>query len=300
MRPPETILVSRALVEEFAGMEPCPGDRPLRQSRLEAYDRINKAGELRTVTWASALCEETNYTYRVNGKHTSTLLSRLPALPPVYVTVERYVVTSLTDVAALYNTFDSRLAARDTRDINSAVAKTIPELRDLPDVHLRLAVSAAAFHADASHGARLTAADKAELLITRIGFALWLREVVPGNRHGMSMNNNRHLLRVAVAQAMLATYDRAPDKATEFWSLVRSESDANPESVTRQLARYLTRAVTAGGNTGAARRNRRGEDRKVAGNTEMYVKCLRGWNAWRSGTATNFKFSSADPLPVAL
>lgn len=74
---PRTVLASRNLVSEFVNMDPAPYDRPLSEKRLQVYEHILRNGEFRTVTWASCLCLETNNTYRVNGKHTATLLSKI-------------------------------------------------------------------------------------------------------------------------------------------------------------------------------------------------------------------------------
>ena len=42
------------------------------EMRLGVYEKVARAGGFRPVQWASADCDETGSTYRVNGKHTAT------------------------------------------------------------------------------------------------------------------------------------------------------------------------------------------------------------------------------------
>lgn len=295
MKAPETRLVSPGLVDEFCGMEPAPHDRPLSERRMAVYARILAAGEFRPVVWASAACVETNCVYRVNGKHTSLMLSRVlqaggKSPPELYVTVERYQCDKLADVASLYNTFDSNIAQRTTRDINLAFAASVPGLGDVPDKYIHSTISAAAFHHDDKNGQGLTAAERAELLLDHVGFAKWLTDTIQlDNSRGI--NNTRHLLRQASINAMMSTYNRGPGKAREFWSLVKNETAPTPDHPTRVLARYLVRVVSAGGNSQS------GAGKIIAGMREQYVKCLHAWNAWRKGEKTTLNYHAKAPIP---
>jgi hypothetical protein len=108
---PVTQRVTKKLAAEFAEMDPAPRDRPLSERRLSVYRSLWSRGLFRPCTWARAYCAETGGLYRVNGKHTSTLLAGLSEIPEFYVTVEDYQCDTLEDVAHLYGTFDSRLPA---------------------------------------------------------------------------------------------------------------------------------------------------------------------------------------------
>src|SRR4051812_22803639 len=103
---PKTQKVTKALAKAFVDMEAAPHDRPLSERRLQVYEKLLYMGEFRPVTWASAYCVETGETYRVNGKHTSIMLSGLEVLPDFFVTIEEYECDTLQDVAKLYSTFD--------------------------------------------------------------------------------------------------------------------------------------------------------------------------------------------------
>lgn len=286
---PRTILANPGLVDEFVRMEPAPYDRPLSERRMMIYERILAQGAFRPVVWASATCYETNATYRVNGKHTSLLLSRLTKLPDFYVTVERWGCDTLQDVGNLYNTYDSSLATRNASDINMAFAATIPGLRGIPGKLINYTVSAAAYLKwNESEIRKVSPAERAEELLDRHDFTIWLRDIITST-NTERQSNSRPILRTPVVTAMMATYDRAPNVAKEFWTEVREESAPKKDDPTRVLARYLVRAVLQGG--------RGTTTRQVVGFREVYVKCLHAWNAYRSGESTALQYYANAPIP---
>lgn len=291
---PRTVLASASLVKEFTEMEPAPHDRPLSERRLQVYERILNNGEFRPVTWASVLCRETGTTYRVNGKHTSLLLSLRKPIPEFHVTVERYAADTLTDVANLYNTFDSSVASRSARDVNAAFAATVPALRDIPLRTITTCVTALALNKwPAAELRAVSQAERAEELLDNQDFVEWVAGVVPSTQG--SVNHTRHLGRVPVVRAMLVTFRKNKAGADKFWRAVRDESAPDRDDPTRVLARYLVRSVIAGGSGRGMAANK-----KLVDSRELYVKCLHGWNAWRSGESTNLNYypRAADPKVV--
>lgn len=101
---PKTQKVTKALAKQFAEMDAAPHDRPLSERRLQVYTRLLNEGQFRPVAWTLATCRETGGTYRINGKHTSVMLSNLEDIPEFYVTIEEYSCDTLEDVARLYAT----------------------------------------------------------------------------------------------------------------------------------------------------------------------------------------------------
>jgi hypothetical protein len=289
---PKTVLASETLVKEFVEMEPASGDRPLSERRLQVYRRILNAGEFRTVIWASAHCKETAGVYRVNGKHTNVLLAGLKPLPDFHVTIERYDCDSLQDVANLYNTFDSNLASRSASDINWSFASTIKELEGCPGRVVDLTVRAASFHEWGDEGMkRVPPAERAEQLIDRYNFALWMWKTM-GFRSQQGGKAHAHVLRGPVVTAMFATHIRSPRVATDFWKQVVEESAPDNQDPTRVLSRYLVRAVLAGSTSRG-----RGAGKKMADFREIYVKCVHAWNAWRKGEKTALNYHANADLP---
>lgn len=284
---PKTILAGKSLVDEFVNMEPAPYDRPLSERRLVVYERILRAGEFRPVVWASAICYETNCVYRVNGKHTSLMLSKMDKIPDFYVTVERWACDTLNDVGSLYNTFDSNLSSRSTGDINMAFAATIPELKGVPTKIINLTVTAAAYLKwDESAIRRVSPAERAEELLDRSDFVKWLCPMIGGAKTTKSAPA-KHLVRSPVVTAMMATHDRSPNVATRFWEEVRDESHPDRDNPTRVLARYLVRVALNG----------RGSNREPVHFREVYVKSLHAWNAYRAGETTSLNYHAKAPIP---
>lgn len=86
----------------------------------------------------------------------------------------------------------------------------------------------------------------------------------------------------------MATYDRAPVVAMQFWSAVRDESAPDRNDPTRTLARFLIRAVVAGSNV---------KSKEITTHREMFVKSLHAWNAFRAGETTALNYHSGAPIP---
>lgn len=289
---PKTQKVTKSLAKQFAEMEPAPHDRPLSERRLTVYSKLLNAGQFRPVTWASAICTETGDLYRVNGKHTSVLLSGLDKMPEFFVTIEEYECDTLEDVAKLYATFDSQMQSRSAADIYLSFAATIPALKDVSSQIIKLSVNALAheqwlFEANVSHNA----AERAELILDEVDFTIWLAQIFAKNEGGKYHQNAIKLRRVPVVGAMVRNYHKAQKAATDFWCAVRDETGAKPECPDRKLARYLVQAGVLSGSRG-----------RVIKSTprEMFVKSLHAWNAWRKGETTNLNYYPEAKIPAVL
>src|SRR5262245_38081955 len=117
MKKSYTVRATTKLAREFAEMNSAPHDRPLSDWKMSLYEKFWEQQRFRTVTWAKAWCEETKDWYRIDGKHTSLLLTKQKEIPEFYVTIQVYVCDTLKDVADLYSTFDTNLQTRTARDI---------------------------------------------------------------------------------------------------------------------------------------------------------------------------------------
>ncbi len=178
--PPKTLRITARLAKEFAEMDRAPGERPLRERRIEVYQGILNRSEFRPVTWAKAFCVETGITYRVNGQHTSLLFGsvNLSTVQDLYASVEDYNCPTLEDVSKLYSTFDNASQSRNITEINRAFAATIPELAGLSNSIVNLFVSGIHYWANPTpHGGGSThqgmsAADRAEALFENVDFCI--------------------------------------------------------------------------------------------------------------------------------
>lgn len=292
MNPPKTRKVTAAFAKEISELPHCVADRPLKELRLTAYERMVRAGEFRPVNWATAVCKETGAKYRVNGRHTSVLFTRLDLseVQDLYVSLEEFECDAMEDVANLFSTYDSKLQSRTTRDINRSFAAIVPELAQMPIRYIDWLVGGLVWHVHQTAGGLTeTAADKAERLLEHVPFAVWVHEIISGGKEATSL-----LGRVPVVGAMATTYGRHQSDATEFWSLVRDETD-KAGSVTRQLAKFLTRTSV---KEGAGSKK---PDSRNATAREFFVRCLHAWNAWRGDKClTQIRYCKDDGVPKAV
>lgn len=284
---PKTQKVTRHLAKQFAEMTAAPHDRPLSERRMMVYRKMLLEGTFRPVTWSSALCVETGDVYRVNGKHTSTVLSSMEKLPDFFITLEEYECDTLEDVARLYATFDSKMASRTAADINMSFAATVPELSGIPARVINPAVSGMSYHIWHDRVGHRQAAERAELLMEHPDFVLWLSEMVSSGDGGSS----RSICRQPVVAAMFAGWQKSKSGATEFWSSVRDESGPTPDLPSRKIAKYLNATPVKNGS-GASKV-------KAASVREIYVRCLHAWNAWRKGERTDLRYYPDADIPSA-
>lgn len=257
-------------------MDSPPNDRALSERRMQVYERCIRAGQFRPCVWAIAECDETGSTYRVNGKHTSHLLSSLAGeFPDLFVTYEIYSCDTLEDVGRLYGTFDASITLRSSSDINRAFAGTIPELAGLPRRIIDSCATGMAGHLYggifSGTGRTGTAPERAERLLEHPDFVCWVAGILDTSKH-------LHICRAGVVGAMFATWNKSKKQAEEFWVAVRDETGDKPTRPDRQLSRWLL-MTTVGGGIGKNRPEKRTADAR-----EMYVRSIHMWNAWREGT----------------
>lgn len=282
---PKYVKLTRKLAQEYAQMERCPDDRDLQESRLEHLRRVIEEGRFRAPDWASAYCKETKTKYRVNGKHTSTIISGLEEIPDVKVSVTEYECDTLHEVASLYATFDARFSARSPGDIYVVYARSVPDLNDVNSSTIKLAAAGMGYGMWENGGGRETSVTnemRAELLVRHPDFVIWL-----DGMHVM-IKENKFLKRRSVVAAMFLTYLKYKDLSNKFWNLVKTGDAASPNDPTRVLQRYLMTTVVA---------RRAANDKQAASDHEMMVKCIHGFNAWKKGESTALKYHSNKPTP---
>lgn len=272
----KTVDLTRALVDKYVNMAAAPGDKPLSEHRVDFYDRLLDEGKLRSPNWACAFCKETGTLIRLNGKHTSIMLSRRKPLPAMKVVIEQFECDTLLDVAELYSTYDSVQQIRKSRDINMAYAASIPELANVRHQSINIAVSAIAYHTWGEGYAVVTMPpDRSQKLAENIPFVRWLDSLI-------APNQGQHLRRAAVAAVLYATYIKHRNKAMEFWLMVRDESGTSNDTPDRRLASFLIRTTV---NEGAGAHRTQVHRYKLA-NREFYYKSVVCWNSWFSGATS--------------
>lgn len=275
--------LNKKLADKFFTMERVPCDRPLSEKRIILYEGIVARGQWKTCQFASCYCEETGMTYRVNGKHQSTLFSRMDKIPSgLTAVVEEYSVKTLADVARLYSTFDNRAASRQSGDINSSFAGTVPELVGVRPKIINIVVSGLSYYLwNDTYGSH-PAAERAELFLDQTGFALFVDDLIKSNAH-------RPLHRLSVVGAIFGSFKKSQKACQEFWTSVRDETGTSPDSPDRKLAKFLFESTVR--TSGIVKR-------RVFTQKTVYIKCIHAWNAWRREESTDLKVYEGKPIPA--
>lgn len=288
---PKTQKITKQLAEKFANMDPAPHDRPLSEVRLKVYEKIIMAGGFRPVDWAAAYCKDTGSTYRVNGKHTSTLTSGmgLDAVQDLYAVVSYYECDTLEDVARLYSTYDSKTQSRTANDINQSFASCVPQLEGVDSRTINLCTGAIWYSQILEAYKNMQQAERAEALLEHHDFVVWVYDLLGRNTSGKG--KTAHLKRMPVIAAMYSTWNKAPQVAKRFWEAVRDETGARPEEPSRKLAKFLllnsTLNMRGDGKSGRYRVKER----------EFFVKSVHAWNAYRTDEPTNLNYTATAKPP---
>lgn len=282
---PQVVKCTRALVKEFVDMEPAGGDRNFRNANGQSIRSAIQEGRFRVADFASAKCLEDGFVYRVNGKHTSMVLSEMNGEFPsdLSAVVERYECDTLSDIASLYATFDPRSSARNTNDINRSYAACSPLLCDIPCRIVNLCASGIAYATWEDAMFNKSPELRSQLMVDNAAFVVWMYDL-------FSAGEWKHLKRAGVIAACFKTYAKSQKASQEFWSLVRDGSGSNHRSPDRVLNKFLLTSRVRGQANHAATETTR----------SMMVKSLHAWNAWRRGEQTDLKFYPKAKTPPAL
>jgi hypothetical protein len=131
------------LAERFKAMSPSPTERAFDPGRAKMLREKAEAGQLITFNWATAKFGDKEY--RMNGQHSSSVLTELNGHFPqgLKVHVDTYEVDDTDGLALLFRQFDNRKSGRTPTDVSGAYQGLYPELRDIPRGAAKLAVERA-------------------------------------------------------------------------------------------------------------------------------------------------------------
>ena len=265
-------------------MKPVDGDRsikPLRMKRL-SEDIANKNTILFVWAYTVIGMEEV----RINGKHSSTLLSQMDSIPSgMTAVVSKYECEDMQDAARLYSQFDGQASSRTQREINRTVQ--FSSGMGYVSIHSFTACCAglAAAMNGFNHSSNLTPEDRAALGVANERFIKWYIEIVN------TEESKQICQRSPVVAAMYLSWCKSVSDSTKFWTAVRDGSDSIG-TPSRVLNKYLLKTTcrVCGRLPGS---------KLVDDPSKMNVKCIHAWNAFRKNTTTDLKvFAGKRPAVV--
>jgi hypothetical protein len=260
----ETRKLTRALAEEFHAMEPSPTERELDRKRVEHLRGKADKGHLVTFQWSVAKLG--NRRVRMNGQHSSTMLTELNGAFPEDLTVhlDEYEVDSEFALASLFRQFDDRKSSRNARDVAGAYQMLFEPLRDVPRPSAKLAAEGITWYRRFVEGVQAASGDDQYELFNQTGthaFIRWIGEVLS--------IKTPELKKAPLIAAMYAGFIASDGDARKFWNDVARggveyEDDA-PATVLDSWLKALK------------------EEKNGLKPGQYYQGAIFAWNAFREG-----------------
>lgn len=228
-------------------------------------------------------------TYLVNGQH--QLKACIKSGVSFRATVHEYVLngrSTMSDVAAIYAQYDV-----DKKRIRSDIAHAKAAALGWGDWPLALKRNLAAALDSLRDIDEFCASAMVSTTLDETGDAFksnqkvceWVASVFSGNP-----KCRKHLNRVAVIAAMIATYRICQSDAEAFWSQVRDGDELSKRSPAYVLREFLMSATLRGGVKNP-------QQKSITGWHPMYAKCIHAWNATREDRGTVLRYNPNQPLP---
>jgi hypothetical protein len=251
-------------------MTPSPTERAEKEGRIQHLREKMEAGVLVPFIWATAQVAGSDTVFRMNGYHSSTMLSGLNGKFPegLIVHLDRYEVDDEASLGSLFRQFDDRASSRSPLDVSHAYQGLHPAVRDLPPKEARIALEGCQWHDNRINGVRLPKGDDAFEWFDREAYHPFLRWVTTS----VLSIKTPELKKKEVLAAMYATYVKNPEAAQTFWSdVARGGDEFNETAPATVLDAWLKAAIEE-------RRLRESLDP-----ADFYQACIYAWNAYRAG-----------------
>ena len=284
LRKSETRPLTRELALEFATMIPSPTERVFKEARLKFLAERYQAGLFVTPHWATVWQGGTRF--RMNGNHSSNMLSKVPDPFPTHmmVHIDDYDAEAPEDTVELFRQFDARESSRTSDDVSGAYQYRHPELHDIKRHIAKMGIEGIAWHMRVVEGVYPGKGDDRYKLFRQAGyydFLHWLGTVLD--------IKTPELQRHEVIAAMFATdlVASGGEGSRVFWEEVarggRPYEDTHPTTV---LDKWLK----------ACKDGTCGDTMK---SSYHYQGCVYAWNAYREErTIKDIRFLTSKGLYI--
>lgn len=272
------VVLTREKAAEFLKFKEFIAERSLKTQHVADLQKQMVRGLFRPelVMLSTAYCQEDKQTYRLNGQHCCWAVFNLPSNfnPEYKINLLHYRCKTLDDVRILYSTIDRNLARSPMTVVNSILFGR-PGYEKYSQQVLSLVVAGFSTWKWESYNERVKFDTDAKCHIMDTEYHQLTHQVMDFcHEHVL---NRRHLKRASVAAAMFETFQKCAADASRFWESVATgvgfESRKDPRL---KLKEYLDQnwvCMRGGSDT----------SKKAVGQEEMYRKCIKAWDKFRSG-----------------
>jgi hypothetical protein len=265
---------TRARAVEFLELKKFPGERDVRESHVQYLYNEYISGRMMWshVIIATARLAEDGATYRINGQHCAWMRFSIPEEGDPSTARVRwisYAVPTMEDLRALYSTFD-RNAPRTVGHIMKNLLLGSKAADGISSYYLnKLTAGFKLWHWERDDATSSTPAEVAAVITTQYAPLFQLvGEYIQANEKKWVQ-----VKRSSVVAALFATFEKAPQKAIEFWDPVVTGLGLVEEKDARyQLRNY----ISSHGHTVS-------KGKMAVSQEEMFRVCIQAWNRWRKG-----------------
>ena len=279
----ERVELTHTAAREHLDLAEFVGERIVRQHHVDSLTDAMLRGTFRWewVTLVVARCREAHgghpagTTFRVNGQHTCWARLECPGSMRAPVRVARYACATENDLRQLYASCDRGAPRTKSNVIRAYVAGHEKFERFKSHAVKYVPAGLAMWLWESKHERRKHDGDDVAYLMLTDHYNVCCR-VMEFLSRGRKQDVD-HLLRSPVTAAMLATFDKAPQRADEFWSAVHNGVGFEDKDDARLRLRSFVMRYTVGHGGGTH------SSREAVDVERYYRTCLVCWNAWRRG-----------------
>jgi hypothetical protein len=261
----EALDLTPEFAADFAAMKPSPTERELKPKRVQHLKDVVLSGSALSFHWAKAYIVSTGETVRVNGQHSSLMLSKLDGAFPegLRVHLDTYEVMDVHGLTDLFGHFDNRSSARTVDDIAGAYQGVEPDLLNVPRRAGRVAVEGAGWFLKTIRGDYIPNGDERFSLFAKPELHPFIQ--VTGRIYSAKTPE----FTTPVVGAMYGSFEIDPAICEEFWADVAVQGGGNePNHPATSLDAWLVDAKT-------------NPEKKIS-EREVYRACALAWNAYRN------------------
>ena len=256
------------------------GDRKLKQNHVDRLVRAMLRGTFHSEWVTLIICTLNGTVFRMNGQHTAWARLEMPKTWKCDVEMLEYDAKSEQDMRMLYASID-RASPRTKANVIESYLAGSEEFKDVKARSLRVVSQGFAqwFWATNNERNKHDGDDIAYLLKTDY-YDLTIKVLAFLDK--LSPVEHKHVFRAPVVAAMLATFNKAPQIALEFWTPVADGVGLEKRGDPRlKLRTWLLQTAVGYGRGGSS-------DKEKVTQELMFRQSVGCWNAFRQGRTLQY------------